>query len=114
MNDIPKQETSRTASIPRWELANAGSDAAGQFFNQGAIVVKAMTDWNMEYSRFVTHRMSRTAEAAAQVASCRSLPEALAVQARWLQAIFCDYVEETERLVAVNSKLIGNVLPQSS
>jgi hypothetical protein len=110
MNDIPKQETSQTGSIPGWEFANSGSDAARQFCNQGQVVAKAMTDWNRECRRFATHLMGQTAEAAAQVASCKNLPEVFAVQARWLQAVIDDYVKETGRLMEVNSKLIGDMV----
>jgi len=107
MNDIQEQETSQTASMPGWD-----SDAARQFCNQGQVVAQAMTGWNRECSRFVSHRVSQTVEAAAQVVNCRSLPEVFAVQARWLQAAFDDYMKETKRLMELRSDLIGNMVLQ--
>jgi hypothetical protein len=112
MNDAPKQTTSQTTVIPGGEFANAGSDAVRQFCNQGQIFAKAMTDWNTECSRFVTHCMTRATEAAEQVASCRSLPEVFAIQARWLQATFDDYVQEADKLMEVNTQLVSNMVPQ--
>lgn len=112
MNDALNQASSQTTVIPEWELANVGSDGARQFCNQRQIFAKAMRDWNWECSRFVTHRMTRATETIEQAASCRSLPEVFAVQARWLQATFDDYVQEAERLIEVNSQLVSNMVPQ--
>src|ERR1700757_861892 len=105
MNDMPKQETTQTAFVPGWEFAKAGSDAAQQFCNQGQVVAKALTDWTSEYSRFINQRISRTSECVAQMGKCQSLPDMLMLQTQWLQSTVNDYVEETGKLMEVNSKI---------
>ena len=85
MNDMPKSEVFPTVAIPGWDFAKVSSDAARQFSSQGQIVATAMTDWNTECSRFVTHRINRTSEAIAQIAKCHTLPEMFAAQTKWFQ-----------------------------
>jgi hypothetical protein len=109
MNDMPKLEAFPTVAMPGWEL---GSDAAQQFCNRGQIVAQAMTDWNTEYSRFVTHRMSRASEAVAQIAKCHSLPEMITAQTKWFQEAVDDYMRQASKLMEVNSKIMGDLLPQ--
>ena len=111
MNNMPKLEAFPLVTIPGWELAKAGSDAAQQLCNQGEVVAMAMTDWNTECRRFVTHRMSRTSEAVAEISKCRSLPEMFTAQTKWFQEAVDDYTREAGRLMEVNSKIIGDLLP---
>lgn len=111
MNDMPTPEISQTV-FPSLELANAGSDAARLFCNQGQIVAKSMTDWTTECSRFVTHRMNRSTEAMAQIANCHSFPEMFAVQAKWLQDAVDDYVKESSKLLDVNNNIVGSMARQ--
>jgi hypothetical protein len=112
MDDIKHSETSLTFAVPTWEFTKLGSEAAQQVCNQGQTVAKAMTDWNAECHRFVSHRMSRNGDAVMKIAKSQSLPEMLAIQAKWLQVAVEDYLSETSMLMEMNSKLLCGLMPQ--
>lgn len=112
MNDTTYSGISVPFAGPAWELTKIGSEAAQQVCNQGEIVAKAMTDWNAECHRFVGHRMSRNRDTAVNIAKSQSLPEMLAVQAKWLQDAVEDYMRETSMLMELNSKIMSGLVPQ--
>ncbi len=112
MNDTAKSATSVAFTVPAWEFAEAGSEAAQQVCNHGQIIAKAMNDWNAECQRFVTHRMSQNRDAIMKIVKSQSLPEMIAVQAKWLQDAVEDYMKETSTLIEVNSKIISGFAPQ--
>ena len=111
MNDMPKSETFVTFSLPGWDFAKAGSDAAQQVCNQGQIVAKTMQDWSAEYSKFLSQRMRRNSEAFAEIAKCQSAAAMIGIQAKWLQDAVGDYVNETSKLMELNSKIMRGFLP---
>ena len=112
MNDTTKSGTSVTFTVPAWEFAKAGSEAAQQVCNHGQMIAEAMNDWNAECHRFVSHRMNQNRDAIMKIAKSQSLPEMLAVQAKWLQDAAEDYMKETSTLMEVNSKIMTGFAPQ--
>jgi hypothetical protein len=106
MNDIGKPEKADSLGAFGWSLAQPGSDAARRLSDQAEAVTKAMTDWNREFTSFVSYRMNRTSEAAGRMTKCKSLPEIWAIQAQWVQDAVDDYRKEANRLLEVNSKVM--------
>jgi hypothetical protein len=112
MSDTTKTETSGLFQVPAWEFAKAGSHATEQACNQAQAVAKAITDWNAECHRFVSHRMSRNGDAAVKIAKSQNLPEMLAVQSKWLEDVIEDYIKETSMLVELNKTIMSGLMPQ--
>jgi hypothetical protein len=112
MNDTAKTETFATFPALAWEFASAGSHTTEQVCNQAQMVAKAIADWNAECHRFVSHRMSRTSDAIVKIVKSQSLPEVLAIQAKWLEDAVEDYIKETNVLMGVNTKLMTGLVPR--
>jgi hypothetical protein len=111
MDDVRKPDKADTISGLGWPLAEVSSEATRRFCEQGQTVAKTMTDWNTEVSQFLSHRAGRNSEAVGRMAKCQSLPEVLAIQSQWVNDAVDDYTKEMSKLMEVNAKLFGSLMP---
>ena len=91
-------------------IVKVSSDAARRFCDQGQSFAKTISEWNMEASQFVSHRLARNSETLGRMAKCPSLPEILAIQNQWVREAADDYMKQTSRLMEVNGRMMGGLL----
>ena len=98
-----------TAALPELgaSFAEASSDTTRRFYEQGQTIAQTMTEWNAEVSHFLSDRVARNGDAIGRITKCQGLPEVFAVQAQWVQDAAADYLKEMNKLMEVNSKIMG-------
>jgi hypothetical protein len=111
MSDVRKLGWADTLPDLGASFAQAGSDATRRFCEQGEAVAKTISEWNAEISQFVSHRATRNGETMGRITKCQNLLEVCTVQAQWLQDATDDYLKEMGKLIEVNSRLMGGLLP---
>ena len=110
MNEMRKLG-SEPLSIPMWPTHQIGLDAARQFWDRSQAIATALVGWNSEVSSFVGQRISRDGETIGQMMQCQSWSDALDIEMQWLRKVVDDYGTETNRLMELNTKLIGDMVP---
>ena len=91
-------------------IFKVSSDATRRFCDQGQSFAKTISEWNMEVSQFVSHRLARNGETLGRMAKCPSLPEIFAIQNQWVRDAADDYIKQTSKLMEVNSRMMGGLL----
>ena len=110
MNEVRKPEFAEAISGLTGPFAQASSDAARRFCEQGQTVAKTMTEWNTEWSRFLSHRAARNGEVLGRMTKCQNFPEVFAIQSEWVRDAADDYLKEMSKLMEANSKFMGSLM----
>ena len=110
MNEVKKPEFAEAISGLTGPFAQASSDAARRFCEQGQTVAKTMTEWNTEWSQFLSHRAARNGEALACMTKCQNFPEVFAIQSEWVRDAADDYLKEMSKLMEANSRIMSGLL----
>jgi hypothetical protein len=111
MNELRTLGRAEPLSIPMWPTQQIGLDAARQFWDRSQAIATALVAWNSEVSSFVGQRISRDGETIGQMVQCQSWSEALDIEMQWLRNAADDYGAETSKLLELNTKLVGNMVP---
>jgi hypothetical protein len=106
MNEVRKSEMADFGA----SFAQASSDATRKLCEHGQSVANTISEWNAEASQFLTHRAARNSETMGRMAKCQSLPEILASQAQWVQETTDDYMKQMNKLMEINSRIMGGLL----
>jgi hypothetical protein len=110
MNEVRKSEFARTMPDLAVSFVQVSSDVTRRLCDQGQSVAKTMTEWNTEWSHFLSHRAARNGEALGRVTRCQNFPEVLAIQAQWVQDAAGDYLKEMSKLMEANSRIMSGML----
>jgi len=110
MNEVRKPEFAEAISGLTGPFAQASSDAARRFCEQGQTVAKTMTEWNTEWSQFLSQRAARNGEALGRMTKCQNVPEVFAIQAEWVRDAADDYLKEMSKLMEANSRIMSGLL----
>jgi hypothetical protein len=86
------------------------SDTTRRLCEHGQSIAKTFREWNAEVSHFLSHRAARNSEAMGRMAKCQSFPEVCTIQAQWVQEAADDYMKQMNKLMEVNSKIMGGLL----
>ena len=86
------------------------SAAFRQVWDQGESIVRSLTQWNNEISRFVGERMSHNALAFHRIAGCYRMPEIIDAETQWMREAFDDYAQESRHLMEANRKLLASLV----
>lgn len=89
------------------DFAKAGSDAMQRLFDRGHAVTQMLSDWNVEYNRFVVQRLARNGDTVGRLSKCESLPDIMSVEAGWVQEAMDDYIREMSTLAAMNTRIVS-------
>ena len=108
MSDFGKTERAEWFPASAWPMDQVNVASAHQFWERTETFAKALTEWNAEITHFVTKRISRSSEAVGRITQCRTVPEALEVEAQWLRGAFDDYFSEARKLMEANSRIISS------
>ena len=108
MSGFGKTERAEQSSRPAWPMDQGNLDPAREFWQRTETLAKALTEWNTEITHFVTKRISRGSEAVGRITQCRTVPEALEVEAQWLRGAFDDYFSEVRKLMEANRRIISS------
>ena len=106
MNEVRKPEVTNFGA----SFAQVSSDATRRLCEHGQSVANTISEWNTEVSHFLSHRAARNSEAMGRMAKCQSLPEVCTIQAQWVQEAADDYMKQMNKLMEVNSKIMGGLL----
>jgi hypothetical protein len=106
MNEVRKPKVADFGA----SFAQVSSDATRRLCEHGQSVVNTISEWNTEVSHFLSHRAARNSEAIGRVAKCQSFPEVCTIQAQWVQEAADDYMKQMNKLMEVNSKIVGGLL----
>ena len=106
MNEVRKPEVTNFGA----SFAQVSSDATRRLCEHGQSVANTISEWNTEVSHFLSHRAARNSEAMGRMAKCQSFPEVCTIQAQWVQEAADDYMKQMNKLMEVNSKIMGGLL----
>jgi hypothetical protein len=110
MNEVRKPELAEAISGLTGPFAQASSDAAHQICEQSQAVAKTMTEWNIEWNHFLSHRAARNGEALGRMTKCQNFPEVVAIQTQWMRDAADDYLKEMSKLMEANSRIMSDLL----
>jgi Phasin protein len=110
MNEGRKPELAETISSVAGPFVQVSSDATRRLCEQGQSVAKTISEWNTEFSHFVSHRVARNGEALGRMMKCQNFPEVFAIQSEWVRAAADDYLREMSKLMEANSLLMGSLM----
>jgi len=110
MNELRRPELTQAIFGVAAPFAQASSDAARRFCEQGQTVATTVTEWTSEMSQFLSHRTARNNEAISRMMKCQNLPEAFATQSQWVQDAADDYLKEMTKLMEFNSRIMGGLI----
>jgi hypothetical protein len=105
-----KPKTAETMTDLGASLAQASTDATRRFCEQGQSIARSITEWNGEISQFVSNRIARNSETIGRMTKCTNLPEAFAIQSRWIQDAADDYIKQMNRVMELNNRIMGGLL----
>jgi hypothetical protein len=106
MNEVGKPEVTDFGA----SFAQVSSDATRRLCEHGQSVVNTISEWNTEVSHFLSHRAARNSEVIGRMAKCQSFPEVCTIQAQWVQEAADDYMKQMNKLMEVNSRIVGGLL----
>jgi Phasin protein len=110
MNEVKKREFAETISGLTGPFAQASSDAARRFCEQGQTFAKTMAEWNTEWNQFLSHRAARNGEALGRMTKCQNFSEVFAIQSEWVRDAADDYLKEMSKLMEANSRIMSGLL----
>jgi hypothetical protein len=106
MNEVRMSEVTEFGA----SFVQVSSETTRRLCEHGQSVAKTFGEWNAEVSHFLSHRVAKNSETMGRMAKCQNLPEIFAVQTRWMQEATDDYLNETSKLMEVNSRIMGGLL----
>jgi hypothetical protein len=106
MNEVRKPEVTDFGA----SFAQASSDATRKLCEHGQSVAKMISEWNAEVSDFLSHRAARNSEAMGRMAKCQNVPEIFTIQTQWVQETADDYMKQMNKLMEINSRIMGGLL----
>jgi hypothetical protein len=110
MNEVRKPELAEAMPDLNASFIQVSSDATRRLCEHGQSVANTISEWQTEVSHFLSHRAARNRETMGRMAKCQSFPEVFALQAQWVQNATDDYMNQMNKLMEVNGRLVGGLL----
>jgi hypothetical protein len=75
---------------------------------------KAIGEWNIEVSHFLSRRAARGTETMQSLVKCQNFVDIWAIQAQWLCDAVDDYLKQTSKIIELNHRFLSDLLESVS
>jgi hypothetical protein len=109
MSDVQQQGRLESSPVAMGFFRWPDAEFSQPFFRYFESCSKTMMDCNAEFLRFWNGRMNYDGETFRTIAQCTEWPKAIEMEQAWFRTTVADYLNETKRLMELNSHMAETV-----